>query len=140
MLNPGDPAPDFTMKSDQGGDVSLKDLKGSNVVLYFYPKDDTPGCTQESCDFRDNYSRFTDQGALIFGVSCDDIPSHEKFSSKFSLPFPLLSDPDQNVCAAYGVWKEKNMYGKKSMGIERTTVIIDGDGNIHSQSVPKGQG
>ena len=130
MLQVGDAAPDFTMASDKVDEVVLKDLRGSVVVLYFYPKDDTPGCTQESCDFRDQYGAFRDQGVHIFGVSCDDISSHEKFASKFSLPFPLLSDPDASVCNAYGIYKEKNMYGKKFMGIERTTFVIDGDGNI----------
>ena len=130
MLQVGDAAPDFTMASDKGGEVALKDLRGSTVVLYFYPRDDTPGCTVESCDFRDQYGTFQNQGVHVYGVSCDDIPSHEKFSNKFSLPFPLLCDPDAAVCNAYGVYKEKNMYGKKFMGIERTTFIIDEDGNV----------
>ena len=94
MLQAGDPAPEFTMEADKGGSVSLADLKGKTVVLYFYPKDDTPGCTRESCAFRDHYPTFQDQDVLIYGVSCDSIPSHEKFSTKFDLPFPLLSDPD----------------------------------------------
>lgn len=132
MLKLGHPAPDFTMASDKGNDVTLNDLRGSTVVLYFYPKDDTPGCTTESCDFRDQHAEFQDKDAQIFGVSCDDIESHKKFSSKFSLPFPLLSDPDNSVCTAYGVWKEKDMAGRKYMGIERTTVVIDSEGNVAS--------
>ncbi|MBT5875124.1 MAG: thioredoxin-dependent thiol peroxidase [Candidatus Latescibacteria bacterium] len=130
MLQLGHPAPNFTMASDQGNDVSLKNLRGSTVVLYFYPKDDTPGCTTESCDFRDQHTEFKHKGAQIFGVSCDDITSHKKFSSKFSLSFPLLSDPDNSVCTSYGVWKEREMNGRKYMGIERTTVVIDGEGNV----------
>ena len=98
--------------------------------LYFYPKDDTPGCTKESCAFRDHYPTFQNQDVLIFGVSCDSIPSHEKFSAKFDLPFPLLSDPDTSVSTAYGVYKEKTNYGRKYMGIERSTFVIDGEGLI----------
>jgi len=130
MLKTGDQAPNFTMESDKGGTVSLMDLRGGSVVLYFYPKDDTPGCTIESCDFRDHYATFQNKGVHIFGVSCDNISSHEKFSEKFSLPFPLLSDPDTSVCNAYGVYKEKTMDGKKYKGIERTTFIINGEGLI----------
>jgi peroxiredoxin Q/BCP len=130
MLQTGDLAPDFTMNSDKDDSVSLQDLRGNTVVLYFYPKDDTPGCTKESCDFRDHYATFQKRGARVYGVSCDDILSHEKFSAKFDLPFPLLSDPDASVCTAYGVYKEKSMYGKKYMGIERTTFIIDDEGRI----------
>jgi peroxiredoxin Q/BCP len=130
MLQVGDPAPDFTMASDKGSAVSLKDLRGSRVVLYFYPKDDTPGCTKEACDFRDRYGAFQGGNVHVFGVSCDDIRSHEKFAGKFSLPFPLLSDPDASVSTAYGVYKEKSMYGRTFMGIERTTFVIDGDGKI----------
>ena len=130
MLQAGDPAPDFTMESDKGGSVSLADLRGKTVVLYFYPKDDTPGCTRESCAFRDHYPTFQNQDVLIYGVSCDSIPSHEKFSAKFDLPFPLLSDPDTSVSTAYGVYKEKTNYGRKYMGIERSTFVIDGEGLI----------
>ena len=130
MLQAGDPAPDFTMEADKGGAVSLKDLKGKTVVLYFYPKDDTPGCTRESCAFRDNFPSFQGRDVLIYGVSCDDIPSHEKFAAKYDLPFPLLSDPDTSVSTAYGVYKEKTNYGRKYMGIERSTFVIDGDGRI----------
>ncbi len=130
MLQAGDPAPDFTMEADKGGTVSLKDLGGKTVVLYFYPKDDTPGCTRESCAFRDHYPTFLNQDVQVYGVSCDSIPSHEKFAEKFALPFPLLSDPDTSVSTAYGVYKEKTNYGRKYMGIERTTFVIDGDGRI----------
>ena len=130
MLQTGDLAPDFTMDSDKDDSVSLQDLRGNTVVLYFYPKDDAPGCTKESCDFRDHYATFKKREARVYGVSCDDILSHEKFSAKFDLPFPLLSDPDASVCTAYGVYKEKSMYGKKYMGIERTTFIIDDEGRI----------
>ena len=130
MLQAGDPAPDFTMEADKGGRVSLKDLRGKTVVLYFYPKDDTPGCTRESCAFRDHYPSFQGRDVLIYGVSCDDIPSHEKFAAKYDLPFPLLSDPDTSVSTAYGVYKEKTNYGRKYMGIERSTFVIDGDGRI----------
>ena len=130
MLNAGDPAPDFTMEADKGGSVSLEDLRGKTVVLYFYPKDDTPGCTRESCAFRDHYATFQGRDVLVFGVSCDDIPSHEKFAAKYELPFPLLSDPDTSVSTAYGVYKEKTNYGRKYMGIERSTFVIDGDGRI----------
>ncbi|MXW03607.1 MAG: thioredoxin-dependent thiol peroxidase [Gemmatimonadetes bacterium] len=130
MLQAGDQAPDFTMEADKGGPVSLKDLKGKTVVLYFYPKDDTPGCTRESCAFRDHYTTFQGQDVQVYGVSCDDIPSHEKFATKYDLPFPLLSDPDTSVSTAYGVYKEKTNYGRKYMGIERSTFVIDGDGRI----------
>ncbi len=130
MLQVGDVAPDFSMASDKGGTVSLRELRGKTVVLYFYPKDDTPGCTTEACDFRDQYPLFQGQAVHVFGVSCDAIKSHEKFSSKFSLPFPLLSDPDTAVSNAYGVYKEKSMYGKKYMGIERTTFVIGPDGSL----------
>lgn len=132
MLQVGNPAPDFTLESDQGGTVSLKDLRGAPVVIYFYPKDDTPGCTKESCDFRDQYTSFREKNIHVFGISCDDIASHQKFSNKFSLPFPLLSDPDTSVSTAYGVYKEKSMYGRKFMGIERTTFVIDKDGYLAS--------
>lgn len=130
MLQAGDQAPDFTMEADKGGSVSLKDLRGRTVVLYWYPKDDTPGCTRESCAFRDHYPTFQDQDVQVFGVSCDDIPSHAKFSAKYDLPFPLLSDPDTSVSTAYGVYKEKTNYGRKYMGIERSTFVIDEEGRI----------
>jgi len=123
-------APDFTLKSSDGNDVSLSDFKGKKVVLYFYPKDNTPGCTKEACQFRDNINTVKNKDAVILGVSLDDIKSHKKFIEKFNLPFILLSDPDAKVSTEYGVYKEKNMYGKKKMGIERSTFIIDKKGII----------
>jgi peroxiredoxin Q/BCP len=130
MLKEGDKAPDFTLTDDSGNTVSLKDHKGKSVVLYFYPKDDTPGCTKEACDFRDQTKKFAAKNAVILGVSADSVVSHEKFKKKFGLPFPLLSDPDKKMLEAYGVWKEKSMYGRKYMGIERTTFVINGKGVI----------
>lgn len=136
MLSVGDKAPEFILKDDTGQDVSLKDFKGKNVVLYFYPKDDTPGCTKEACDFRDNQKEVKKKNAVVLGVSADAVESHGKFKKKYGLPFQLLSDPDKKVIQAYGVWKEKSMYGKKFMGIERTTFVIDGQGKI-SKIYPK---
>lgn len=130
MLKEGDKAPEFTLKDTNGKTVSLKDFRGKKVVLYFYPKDDTPGCTKEACSFRDNLPAFGDLNAVVLGVSADTEESHRKFTSKYNLPFTLLSDPDKKVIQEYGVWKEKNMYGKKSMGIERTTFVIDEQGRI----------
>jgi peroxiredoxin Q/BCP len=130
-LNEGDFAPDFSLPSSNGGRISLKDYKGKkHVVLYFYPKDDTPGCTKEACDFRDTTSEFADQDAVILGVSLDDENSHRKFIQKYNLPFTLLSDLDQQVSNAYRVYKQKNMYGKTYWGIERTTFVIDKNGRI----------
>ena len=126
----GDPAPDFRLPADDGKTYSLKDLRGQKVVLYFYPKDDTPGCTKEACSFRDNLARVRSKGAIVLGVSKDDLESHAKFRKKYSLSFPLLSDPEGKVLEAYGVWKEKNLYGKMFMGIERTTYVIDEDGRV----------
>jgi peroxiredoxin Q/BCP len=128
--SPGSPAPDFTLPSDEGAEVSLKALRGTPVVLYFYPKDDTSGCTTEACEFRDAWSDVKKTGARLFGVSPDGVRSHEKFRAKFTLPFPLLADEDHAVAEAYGVWGEKSMYGRKYMGILRTTFIIDGRGRI----------
>ena len=130
MPQVGDKAPDFTLPSDDGRTVALKDLRGTKVVLYFYPKDDTPGCTREACSFRDNLGRVTTKGAAVFGVSRDSLQSHAKFRGKYGLNFPLLSDGDGRVTEAYGVWKEKNLYGRKSWGIERTTFLIDEGGRI----------
>lgn len=130
MLKPGDKAPAFTAQDDAGNTVSLKDFKGKTVVLYFYPKDDTPGCTKEGCDFRDHYKKFQKAGAEILGVSKDALERHAKFKAKFDFPFPLLSDPDGAMCAAYGVWKEKSLYGKTFMGIERSTFVIGPDGKL----------
>lgn len=128
----GEPAPEFSLKTQTGdAPISLADYKGKkSVVLYFYPKDDTPGCTTESCNFRDMQPDFEEVGAQILGVSLDDVDSHARFAEKFKLPFPLLADTDAAVSTAYGVYKEKNLYGKKSMGIERTTFVIDKEGKI----------
>ena len=130
MVEEGRPAPDFELVSDEGTTVRLSDLRGRPVVLYFYPKDDTPGCTVESCEFRDAYDVFRDRGAEILGVSPDGVGSHEKFKSKYGLPFPLLADPDHVAAEAYGVWVEKSMAGRKHMGIKRSTFLIDSDGNL----------
>lgn len=129
-LEVGVKAPEFAAESDSGEVVKLSDLRGQVVVLYFYPKDDTPGCTQEACAFRDLKSRFDEAGALVYGVSRDDVRSHAKFRDKHGLNFPLLADPDGQICQAYDVLKEKNMYGRKTIGIERTTYVIDRDGVI----------
>jgi len=129
-LKVGDKAPDFTLPADGGGTVSLKALKGKPVVLYFYPKDDTSGCTAEACAFRDALPDFSKIKAKIVGVSRDSIASHDKFKAKFDLPFPLASDADGEICEAYGVWVEKSMYGRKYMGIERATFLIDAKGIV----------
>ncbi|MDB5030474.1 thioredoxin-dependent thiol peroxidase [Mucilaginibacter sp.] len=131
-LKTGDKAPDFTAKDQNGKSVSLSDFKGKTVILYFYPKDDTPGCTAEACDFRDNYQSLAGKGFEVIGVSTDDEKSHKKFETKYSLPFPLIADTDHHIVEAYGVWGEKNMYGKKYMGTMRTTFIINADGNIQT--------
>lgn len=130
MLRTGDKAPDFKLKTDAGKTVSLKDFKGKKVILYFYPKDMTSGCTLEACDFRDNIKTFTKKNSVILGVSADSIDSHKKFKDKYKLPFTLLSDETKEMINDYGVWKEKSMYGKKYMGIERTTFVIDEKGKI----------
>lgn len=135
-LKVGQKAPDFALMDDSGKKVKLSDLKGRKVVLYFYPKDDTPGCTKEACAFRDGIKEIKDRGAVVFGVSADSVESHKKFKDKFELNFPLLADTDKKVVEDYGTWKEKSMYGKKYMGIERTTFIIDGQGKI-SHIFPK---
>ena len=129
-LKAGDKAPDFNSKDQNGEEVSLANFKGKTVILYFYPKDDTPGCTAEACDFRDNYQSLIAKGYEVIGVSTDDSKSHKKFETKYSLPFPLIADEDKSINEAYGVWAEKNMYGKKYMGTARTTFIIDADGII----------
>lgn len=129
-LQQGDKAPAFTSKDQSGNTISLDQFKGQKVVLYFYPKDNTPGCTAEACDFRDNYQGLKAKGIEVLGVSVDDEKSHQKFIDKFSLPFTLLADTDQAIVNAYGVWGEKNMYGKKYMGINRTTFIINEEGTI----------
>lgn len=129
-LKEGQKAPEFSAKDQHGDTITLGQLAGKKVVLYFYPKDDTPGCTAEACDFRDNYQGLTAKGITVLGVSVDDEKSHQKFANKHSLPFTLLADPDKQIVEAYGVWGEKNMYGKKYMGTNRTTFIIDEEGNI----------
>ena len=130
MLKPGDKVPEFTAMTDGGAKIRLEDLRGKKVILYFYPKDDTPGCTREACDFRDHSAEIKKKGAVVLGVSPDSVDSHQKFKSKFDLNFALLSDPDHKIAEAYGVWKEKSMYGRKYMGIERTTFVIDEKGKI----------
>ena len=130
MIEQGRPAPDFELQSDEGETVRLSDFRGRPVVLYFYPKDDTPGCTTEACEFRDAYDVFRERGAEVLGVSPDDVASHGKFKSKYGLPFTLLADPDHQVAEKYGVWTERTRYGKKYMGINRSTFIIDRDGNV----------
>lgn len=129
-LKQGDKAPEFTAKDQNGNSISLSQFKGKKVVLYFYPKDSTPGCTAEACDFRDNYQGLKAQGIDVLGVSIDDEKSHQKFITKYELPFTLLADTDKAIVEAYGVWGEKSMYGKKYMGTNRTTFIIDEEGNI----------
>jgi len=126
----GDPAPEFELQDAGGQTRRLGDYRGQWVVLYFYPKDDTPGCTQEACGFRDQLPTFQDRDACVLGVSPDDPASHAKFSEKFELPFPLLADVDKQTCQAYGVWKEKKNFGRTSMGVERSTFLIDPDGVI----------
>ena len=130
MIEAGTPAPEFELKADDGSTVTLAGLRGRRVVLYFYPRDDTPGCTKEACSFRDAWSEIQAAGAVVLGVSPDDVTSHEKFRSKYRLPFPLLSDPDHAVAEAYGAWGEKSMYGRKYEGILRTTFLIDGTGVV----------
>ena len=130
-LSAGDLAPDFSLEADGGETISLADLQGHRTVLYFYPKDDTPGCTTEACDFRDHMGRIESQlGIRVIGVSPDSVASHQKFKTKNEIPFTLLSDPDGEVCNLYGVLKEKNLYGKKRIGIERSTFIVDEAGKI----------
>ncbi|MBZ0184195.1 MAG: thioredoxin-dependent thiol peroxidase [Melioribacteraceae bacterium] len=130
MLEEGKKAPAFTLPNADGKKVSLKDFNGQKIVLYFYPKDMTSGCTQEACDFRDAFPDFSKVNAVVLGVSPDPVKSHKKFADKHELPFELLSDENKEVVEKYGVWKEKSMYGKKYMGVERTTVIIDENGKV----------
>lgn len=129
-LKVGDKAPAFSLLDDSGGKVSLNSLKGKKIVLYFYPKDDTSGCTKEACSFRDSIKVFEKNNTVVIGVSKDSVASHQKFKKKYDLPFPLLSDESTEMLSKYGVWKEKSMYGKKYMGIERTTFVIDESGKI----------
>ena len=130
MIKEGDKAPAFSLYSDGNEKISLSDFKGKKVVLYFYPKDMTPGCTQEACDFQASLSQFKKKRAVVLGISKDSVERHDKFKEKYDLAFPLLSDLDGKICEAYGVWKEKSLYGRKFMGIERTTFIIDEKGKI----------
>jgi len=130
QLKAGDKAPEFTAKDQDGTPVSLTDFKGKTVVLYFYPKDNTPTCTVEACDFRDNYQSLLSKGYQVIGVSADDEKSHKKFIKKYNLPFPLLADTDMEIVNAYGVWGEKKLFGREYMGIIRTTFIIGADGAI----------
>ncbi len=129
-LDAGDKAPDFTLESGDGSTVSLRQFRGKKVVLYFYPRDNTPGCTREACFFNEQLLKIKRRGAFVLGVSADSVKSHAAFAGKYGLSFPLLSDPERAVIKAYGVWKEKNMYGKMTMGVERSTFIIDEKGKI----------
>lgn len=141
MVEKGAPAPEFTLPSDEGGDVTLSELRGRKVVLYFYPKDDTSGCTIQACDFRDAQPRFEGVDAVVLGVSPDPVESHAEFRAKHGLTFPLLADVDHRVSEAYGVWKEKKLYGRTFMGVERSTFLIDEDGvvtEIWRKVKPKG--
>ncbi len=130
MIEEGKKAPAFKLKNQDGETISLDTFKGKKVVLYFYPKDNTSGCTAEACNFRDEFPKFKNIDAIILGVSPDSVDSHKKFADKFKLPFNLLSDEKKGVLEKYGVWKEKSMYGRKYMGVERTTVVIDGNGKV----------
>jgi thioredoxin-dependent peroxiredoxin len=129
-IEEGKAPPAFTLKDQNGAKVALKDLTGKPVVIYFYPKDDTPGCTKEACGFRDHWSEIKAAGAVVLGISPDDAESHQKFIAKYKLPFTLLSDPDKKVMEKYGAWGEKNMYGKKTMGVIRSTVLVGADGKV----------
>ncbi|MFV1599916.1 MULTISPECIES: peroxiredoxin [unclassified Phaeobacter] len=130
MLAPSDPAPSFNLPRDGGGTVTLEELRGKAVVLFFYPRDDTPGCTKESIGFSEHLQAFADAGTVVYGISKDPVAKHDKFVAKHGLTTPLLSDADGTTCEDYGVWKEKNMYGKKHWGIERSTFLINAEGNI----------
>ena len=129
-LKAGDVAPKFTAATNGGGKISLADLKGKNVILYFYPKDDTPGCTKEACAFRDEFAEFKKKGAIILGVSPDSVKKHDQFAEKFKLPFPLLADEDKKIVEAYGVWGEKSFMGRKYLGTHRVTFLIGPHGKI----------
>ncbi|MGD8829080.1 MAG: thioredoxin-dependent thiol peroxidase [Pseudomonadales bacterium] len=139
MIEEGKAAPLFTLKDAEGRKVALKDLRGKNVIVYFYPKDDTPGCTKEACGFRDLHKQIERTDTVVLGISPDDAASHGKFATKYSLPFTLLSDPDKKVMEKYGAWGEKMMYGKKTTGVIRSTVWIGPDGKVvrHWRRVPK---
>ena len=140
-IEEGKVAPAFTLKDTDGNSVALKDLKGKHVIVYFYPKDDTPGCTKEACGFRDLWAEIEALGAVVLGVSPDDGESHRRFIDKYTLPFTLLSDPDKKMMAQYGAWGEKNMYGKITTGVIRSTVWIDPHGKIkkHWKRIPKAE-
>ena len=140
-IEEGKSAPAFSLKDANGAKVALKDFTGRNVVIYFYPKDDTPGCTKEACGFRDLWKDIEKTGSVVLGVSPDDPASHTRFASKYGLPFTLLCDPDHSVMEKYGAWGEKNMYGKKTMGVIRSTVLIGPDGKVrkHWKRVPKAE-
>jgi peroxiredoxin Q/BCP len=129
-LKEGDKAPEFSANTNGGGKISLADYKGQNVILYFYPRDDTPGCTKEACAFRDSFAEFKKRGAIVLGVSPDSVKSHDKFVEKFKLPFTLLADEDKKIVDAYGVWGEKSFMGKKYLGVYRVTFLIGLDGRI----------
>ena len=129
-MDQGEVAPDFTLPDGGGKKVSLSDFRGRDVILYFYPKDDTPGCTKEACGFRDAWSDLEERGAVVLGVSADDVPSHTRFAVKYRLPFPLLSDPDHKVMRQYGAYGEKTLYGRKTVGVIRSTVWIGPDGRV----------
>ena len=136
----GEPAPDFELKDQSGQLHSIEDYRGQWVALYFYPKDDTPGCTKQACNLRDHYQSLLDAGIVVLGVSPDDVASHEKFAGKYELPFPLIADPEHAILEAYGVWGEKNLYGRKYMGVKRITFLIDEEGVIrHVFKRPKVQ-
>ncbi len=130
QVKAGDQAPDFETVNDQDEKVKLSDFRGKRVVLYFYPKDDTPGCTTQACGFRDSYADITDKNAVVLGVSPDSVKSHQKFKTKYELPFPLLPDQDHKIAEAYGVWQEKSMYGRKYMGVARSHFVIDENGKL----------
>jgi len=130
MLSKGTKAPDFTLKNEEGNEISLKDFRGKKVVIYFYPKDNTPGCTKEACSFRDHYDAILAKGAVVLGISADSEKSHVNFKTKYGLPFYLLSDPEKAVIKAFGAWGEKSMMGKKYEGIIRSTFVIDEKGTI----------
>ena len=136
LLTPGTPAPDFTLPDQSGNPVRLSDFRGKTVVLYFYPKDNTPGCTRQACAFAAEYEAFRSRNAVVIGVSKDSAASHQRFAAKYDLPFVLLSDPERQAIEAYGVWQEKKMCGKVSMGVVRSTYVIDGDGVIR-HALPK---
>jgi thioredoxin-dependent peroxiredoxin len=130
MIDEGEPAPDLQLRDDAGRDVRLSDYRGRRVILFFYPRDDTPGCTTEACEFRDAYDRFRERGVEVIGVSPDDVASHARFKAKYELPFTLLADPEHEAAEAFGVWKERKNYGRTYMGVERSTFVIDEDGRV----------